>query len=217
MASKRKARVDPFHIMAGVIVAAAVVLGGAVLAVNRPLAPPSPASVALLETNTGFCTAFFVAPRLLATAGHCVEKPGQAITVTLRDGRQAKGYAIFDDDANDVAIIAIQGVTAPEVASLRCDGIRPSIGEPIWTVGNPMGLLPWFVSHGTVAGYGPTKSPGYDVHDYLWMGITIASGNSGGPVFDTSGRVVGVVSALAGERFGFAVPLASICQELGLA
>ncbi len=139
--------------------------------------------------------------RTVATAYHCVAT-GLSPRVEWRDGRSATGRTVARDPARDLALVRVTGVDAPGLP-IRTDD--PAVGEPVWGLGHPFataaggkldGLLAWSASEGIVSAVGG------------WLIQTDAPlnpGNSGGPIVDAEGRVVGIVSRkLAGEDIAFA-------------
>jgi hypothetical protein len=121
--------------------------------------------------------------------------------VNFRDGTQQLGRTIARDAAHDLALIEVAS-TAPGL-SLRTED--PNLGEDLYALGHPFGqatggklsgLLVWSAARGIVSGVGP------------WLIQTDAAmnpGNSGGPLVDGQGRVVGIVSRkIKAEGIGFA-------------
>ena len=149
----------------------------------------------------------------IVTNNHVVES-GVRISVKLPDGREFQAKVVGSDAATDVALLKIDGVhNLPTVAF--GDDSRIRVGDWVVAVGNPFGL------GGTVTA-GIVSSIGRDIGegpytDYIQIDAPINQGNSGGPTFDLSGRVIGMNSAIYSPSggsvgIGFAIP-ASIVQE----
>lgn len=130
------------------------------------------------------------------------------ITVTFRDGREAKAQLVGVDEKTDLALIKIDSDTpVPYVSFGKSDDVR--VGDWVLTVGNPFGLG-HSVNVGIVSARGRTIGAGpYD--DFLQIDAPINRGNSGGPAFDVHGNVVGVNAAIFSPNggnvgIGFAIP-----------
>ena len=128
------------------------------------------------------------------------------IEVTLLDGRSFEGELIGADAKTDIALIKIepQG-TLPSVK--LGDSDRAEVGEWVMAIGNPFGLEAT-VTVGVLSGKERVIGAGpYD--DFLQTDASINPGNSGGPLFNLSGEVIGVNTAIiaSGQGIGFAVPI----------
>ncbi len=130
------------------------------------------------------------------------------ITVTFKDGTEAKAKLVGVDDKTDLALIKIESdKPVPYVKFGKSDDVR--VGDWVLTVGNPFGLG-HSVNVGIVSARGRTIGAGpYD--DFLQIDAPINRGNSGGPAFDVNGNVVGVNAAIFSPNggnvgIGFAIP-----------
>ena len=130
------------------------------------------------------------------------------ITVTLQDGRKFEAKLIGNDPRTDLAVIKIDAPSnLPYVAFGDSDNAR--VGDWVVAIGNPFGL-------GGTATAGIISARGRDIQsgpydDYLQLDAPINFGNSGGPVFNTAGEVVGVNTAIFSPNggnigIGFAIP-----------
>ena len=132
----------------------------------------------------------------------------QSITVTLNDGAQHLAEFIGGDEKTDLALLKIDtGSDLPYVELGESDETRA--GEWVLAIGNPFGLG-GTVTAGIISARGrDIRSGPYD--DYLQVDAPINRGNSGGPLFDLSGRVIGVNTAIFSPNggsvgIGFAIP-----------
>lgn len=137
------------------------------------------------------------------------------ITVTFKDGTEAKAKLVGVDDKTDLALIKIESdKPVPYVKFGKSDDVR--VGDWVLTVGNPFGLG-HSVNVGVVSARGRTIGAGpYD--DFLQIDAQINRGNSGGPAFDLNGNVVGVNAAIFSPNggnvgIGFAIP-SSIAEKV---
>ncbi|MGH7905767.1 MAG: Do family serine endopeptidase, partial [Candidatus Binataceae bacterium] len=150
----------------------------------------------------------------ILTNNHVVANADK-ITVTVRDGQQYAARVIGADSKSDVALIKIDSGSNLPVAPLG-DSRAIKVGAWVMAIGNPFGF-----SHTVTAGIISAKSrfiPGsYD--EFLQTDAPINPGDSGGPLIDTRGEVVGVNSAIytrTGSNTGisFAIPIDLVKREL---
>ncbi|MCL2152250.1 MAG: S1C family serine protease [Oscillospiraceae bacterium] len=141
------------------------------------------------------------------------------IIVSLHDGLEFNAAVIGYESSNDVALIKIEasGLNAAVIAN--SDNIR--VGQTVYAVGNPFGDLVYTMTEGIVSALDRIVSVEGKNIDTFQFSAAVNSGNSGGPVFDASGEVIGIVSAkIKGdsvEGIGFAIPISDaidIASEL---
>ncbi len=115
-------------------------------------------------------------------------------------------YDIVDvldiDKRKDIALLKIKAVDLPFLTLGRSAGIE--VGEPIYTLGNPLGLLENTLSEGIISGI--RMGDGYR---YFQISAPISHGSSGGPVFNSRGEVIAITAATLeeGQNLNFAVPI----------
>jgi serine protease Do len=145
----------------------------------------------------------------IVTNNH-VAGDAEKIVVTMDDGRKFDATLVGRDARTDLALIKIDASGLPSVAFGNSDAAR--VGDWVVAIGNPFGL-------GGTATAGIISARGRDVplsgnndaNDYLQLDAPINFGNSGGPVFNTAGEVVGVNTAIFSPNggnvgIGFAIP-----------
>lgn len=144
---------------------------------------------------------------IVITNNHVVEH-AKELKVKLSDGGERTARILGRDPKTDLAVLRIEGGgTYPAVAWGDSDAIR--VGESVFAVGSPFGLGN-SVTAGIISARGREIGAGpYD--DFLQVDAAINSGNSGGPLFDAQGRVVGVNTAIFSPSggnvgIGFAIP-----------
>src|SRR5262245_53260891 len=141
----------------------------------------------------------------ILTNNHVIEG-AERITVTLSDGRSFRGEIVGADPAIDVALVRIPGApNLPEAPLGNSDELRA--GEWVCAIGNPLGYV-HSVTVGVVSFIGRKLfDPSLD--DYIQTDAAINFGNSGGPLINTRGEVVGINSAISSRAssIGFAVPI----------
>jgi len=158
----------------------------------------------------GLGSGFVLPGGVVVTNRHVLIQP-RTVTVNSWDGRSlaadVSGVAID----SDLAILRLESSEGLEVAELRSEPIEA--GETIHAIGYPDGG-PVTVSSGTVLGVVDGSLLG-EPADVIRIDATIRPGNSGGPLLDDEGRVVGVVFALeTGRGTGLAVPVATLLERL---
>jgi serine protease Do len=140
----------------------------------------------------------------LVTNEHVVAD-AERIDVKLGDGRRFEGRLIGKDDRVDLALIKIEATDLP-VAALG-DSNKLRIGEFVLALGQPFGLEQ-SVSFGIVSRKGApllAAAPGFD---FIQTDATVNPGNSGGPLVNMAGEVVGINSMAARNgTIGFAIPI----------
>jgi len=143
----------------------------------------------------------------IVTNNHVVGKASK-ITVTLDDGTTYPATVTGRDEKTDLALLKIDaGKSLPYVEFGNSD--RARVGDWVVAVGNPFGLG-GTVTAGIISAHGRNINAGpYD--DFLQIDAPINPGNSGGPLFDQSGHVLGIDSAIYSPNggnvgIGFAIP-----------
>lgn len=145
---------------------------------------------------------------IIVTNAHVVAG-GERIRVRLADGREVPASLVGVDVKTDLAVLRINATGLNLVRWGNSDAVR--VGDPIFAVGSPFGLGST-VTSGIVSGRGREIGEGpYD--DFLQIDAAINQGNSGGPLFDARGQVIGVNTAIFSPSnnggnvgIGFAIP-----------
>ncbi|MEL7521259.1 MAG: HhoA/HhoB/HtrA family serine endopeptidase [Cyanobacteria bacterium J06553_1] len=177
--------------------------------------PQQPAQRVERGTGSGF---ILNANGTIVTNAHVVEG-ADAVTVTLKDGRELRGEVVGEDPLTDVAVIKVDATDLPTVPLGNSDSLRP--GEWAIAIGNPLGLDNT-VTAGIISATGRSSAQ-IRVSDkrvqFIQTDAAINPGNSGGPLLNELGEVIGVNTAIIGnaQGLGFAIPInraQSIAQEL---
>ena len=153
----------------------------------------------------------------IVTNNHVIAD-ADTVSVRLHDDRQFNAEVVGTDEKTDLALLKIDADGLPATSFGDSDGTR--VGEWVVAIGNPFGL-------GGTATAGIISARGRDIRsgpydDFLQIDAPINRGNSGGPVFNTRGEVVGVNTAIYSPNggsvgIGFAIPsnqVQDIVEEL---
>ncbi|MFT4621780.1 MAG: serine protease Do [Myxococcota bacterium] len=163
--------------------------------------------LSLPEARRGEGSGFLISTDGLAVTNAHVVADAQTIHARLSDGSRVPVTVLGMDEATDVALLSLGADRAwPYLEFGSSSEVR--VGDWVVAIGNPLGLG-HTVTAGIVSGKG--RVLGQDVFgsdDYIQTDAAINQGNSGGPVFDLSGRVVGVANAIiaGANTVGFAIP-----------
>ena len=153
---------------------------------------------------------------LIVTNRHVVDKTDLKYTVLLNSGDEYVAKILAQDPVLDVAIIKIEVKNSPYLKLANSDNLL--VGESVVAIGNALGEFKNTVSAGVVSGLSRNlrAQGGGGFKEFLYKVIqtdaAINKGNSGGPLLNLSGEVVGVNVALAEDSssIGFSLPINSI-------
>jgi serine protease Do len=149
------------------------------------------------EVPRGVGSGFIISADGFLLTNHHVVEGADEIYVTLTDKRELKGRLIGSDRRTDVALVKIEGTNLP---SMRVgDPQRLRVGEWVVAIGSPFGL------ENTVTA-GIVSAKGRDTGDYLpfiQTDVAVNPGNSGGPLLNMRGEVVGINSQIYSRTGGF--------------
>lgn len=166
---------------------------------------------------TGAGSGFIISEEGYIVTNYHVIEGAVSIKVTLNNGETYDAVLVGGEELNDVAVLKINGITGLKPVVLG-DSDDLVVGETVCTIGNALGTLSFSLTSGAVSAVGRsvTMSDG-TVMNMIQTDCTINSGNSGGPLFDSYGRVVGITSAKLSnngnssqatiEGIGFAIPI----------
>jgi len=161
----------------------------------------------------GSGSGFIIDPAGYILTNYHVIEGADRVTVTLGDGRVFRATLVGVDPAIDVALLQIQAREALPVAALgNSDALR--VGEWVCAIGNPLGYV-HSVTVGVVSFLG-RKLFDQSLDAYIQTDAAISFGNSGGPLIDAQGRVVGITTAISAQasNIGFAIPISQVLAVL---
>ncbi|OQA52067.1 MAG: putative serine protease HtrA [candidate division WS2 bacterium ADurb.Bin280] len=166
--------------------------------------------------GTGF---IITADGLVATNKHVIDVEGAKYTVITQDGKKYDAQVMAKDTANDFAILKIEAKNLPVVEFGDSDELE--IGQRVIAIGNALGEFQNSVTVGVLSGterslvasdaYGRNVET---LEGLLQTDAAINEGNSGGPLLNIKGQVVGINTATAAkgqsEGIGFAIPITTL-------
>ena len=140
---------------------------------------------------------------------HHVVDGAESITVRLSDRRELTAKLVGGDPTYDVAVLKVEGKDLPVLRQGKSAALKP--GQWVVAIGSPLGL-DQSVTAGIVSAVGRTGGPSQQYVPFIQTDVAINRGNSGGPLLNTSGEVVGINSQILSNSGGymgvsFAIPI----------
>ena len=131
---------------------------------------------------------------------------GSNTGVQLWDGREFDATVTSRDPRRDLATLRIHANSLPAASPTDSSQLRP--GELAIAIGNPMGFV-GALTTGVIHAIGPVRGIGFQ--SWVQASVRLAPGNSGGPLANASGRVIGINTMVAG-RLALAIPSNTVCD-----
>lgn len=161
------------------------------------------------QQQVGAGTGFIVSSDgLILTNRHVVSEEDVEYTVIMNDQTTHNARVVAIDTAFDVALVKIEATDLPALELGDSDALK--IGQTVLAIGNVLGEYQNSLTRGVISGTGRTVAvQGDTLEDVLQTDAAINSGNSGGPLLNLSGQVIGINTAVdrGGEAIGFAIPI----------
>lgn len=135
---------------------------------------------------------------------HHVVANARHIRVALYDGRTFDATVTSSNPTLDLAVLNVQADDLPAV--LVDDSTTLRVGELVFAIGHPWGQR-WFVTSGIVSGIGSASMPNSDRKAaYVHSDVGLAPGNSGGPLLNARGAVIGINAMIFGGDLAVSIP-----------
>jgi serine protease Do len=135
---------------------------------------------------------------MIVTNAHVVR--GSQVGVQLWDGREIEAKIMSRNLRHDIALLRVDANNLPAAVAADSTEVRP--GELAIAIGNPLGFI-GALTTGTVHAIGPLRGLGRQ--SWIQASLRLAPGNSGGPLADARGRIIGINTMVAG-RLALAIP-----------
>ena len=160
-------------------------------------------------------TGFFITNQgYILTNNHVVEGTKQ-VNIILSDGTQQSATLVGTDQYSDIAVLKTEGKVPAVVPLGNSDKLDP--GESVIAIGSPLGDFKNTVTVGVVSATGRSidSGKGYTIENLIQTDAAINHGNSGGPLVDLAGEVIGINTLIVrdtgsgdvAEGLGFAIPV----------
>ncbi len=214
---KLKLRASVWGAVAGVLTAIGYAIIGGCSAGALPPSygdPPKPIeelifSTVALEDPTGgiFCAGARVG-EYVVTAAHCVDD-GLPTTVVLfpGTGEEYAAYPVYIHVPHDMAVLEVPSLSVDDAVYLPLADGLPGVSDEVWACGHPYGFE-WSVTQGRYIAHRT-----YFNRNFLQVDILVSPGNSGGPLVNENGELIGLASFRIDNQTGF-IPLEYIKEGL---
>ncbi len=158
---------------------------------------------------------------LIVTNRHVVPQGTTKVSVTLSDGTEFDDVTVVgrtnSTDSLDIAFLKINDTKGKKLTPAKIgDSSKMKVGESVIAIGNALGQFQNTVTSGILSGYGRSVRAGdadgssfENLEDLFQTDAAINQGNSGGPLVNLDGEVIGINTAIAGDaqNIGFAIPI----------
>ena len=168
----------------------------------------------VLYSGTSTGSGFILSEDGYVVTNHHVVEGGTELTVVTADNKEYKATLVGSDNANDVALLKVEAEGLPAVELGDSDAL--TVGDQVVAIGNPLGELTSTLTVGYVsAKERDVNTSGFAIN-MIQTDAAINSGNSGGPLFNMAGQVIGITTAKYSgssssgatiEGVGFAIPI----------
>jgi serine protease Do len=158
---------------------------------------------------------------LIITNRHVVPEGTTKVSVTLADGTELDDVKVLgrtsQSDSLDIAFLKVGDLKGKKLKPATIgDSSKTQVGDTVVAIGNALGQFQNTVTSGILSGYGRSVQAGdssgssvENLEDLFQTDAAINEGNSGGPLVDLDGHVIGINTAVAGDgqNIGFAIPI----------
>lgn len=160
---------------------------------------------------------------LIITNRHVVPAGTTKVSVTLSDGTEIKDVSVVgrtsDQDTLDIAFLKVNDAHGHKLSAATLgNSSSVQVGDDVVAIGNALGQFQNTVTSGIISGYGRNLQAGdgsgdgssaESLVDLFQTDAAINAGNSGGPLVNLNGQVIGINTAIAGDaqNIGFAIPI----------
>ena len=145
---------------------------------------------------------------------HHVAGSASKISVKLYDGREFEGKLVGGDERKDIALVSFESKDTSIAVAAIGDSDKVQPGDIVFAVGSPLGYVST-LTQGVVSAVGRNGGPNGNINDFIQTDAAINQGNSGGPLVNIYGEVVGINSWIASssggsQGLGFSIPINNV-------
>jgi len=165
--------------------------------------------------GSGIIVRFINGTYYVITNNHVVEEATE-IKVATKDGHEYTAQLVGNDSRKDLALVSFKTTDQHPLATLG-DSDSVVVGDWAIAIGNPLGeQFSFSVTMGIISAVGRTGGPGGNINDFIQTDAPINQGNSGGPLINIRGEVIGINTWIASNQsggnvgLGFAIPVNNI-------
>lgn len=207
-------------------------VGGSVVSVNVSLASATPDAYSRYfglpqqEQQAAGTGVIISTSGLILTNRHVVPAGTTKVSITLSDGTELTDVKVVgrttDTDSLDIAILKVTNAHGHKLpAATLGDSSKVAVGDEVVAIGNALGQFQNTVTSGIISGYGrsivagssdSSSSDSENLDNLFQTDAAINQGNSGGPLVNLNGQVIGINTAVASDsqNIGFAIPINDI-------
>lgn len=149
---------------------------------------------------------------------HHVAGSANDISVTLYDGREFTGKLVGGDERKDIALVSFDSDDASIPVAKMGDSDAVQAGDIVFAIGSPLGYIA-SVTQGIVSAIGRSGGPNNNINDFIQTDAAINQGNSGGPLINIYGEVIGINAWIASssggsQGLGFSIPINNVKKAI---
>ena len=180
---------------------------------------------ALIATNTGYGkstgSGFIISADGYIVTNYHVINGATEVAVVTHSGDTLQAQIVGSDDTNDIALLKVEGNNLPYATIGSSNALQ--VGDQVAAIGNPLGELTASMTVGYISAKDRVVDTDGSVINMLQTDAAINSGNSGGPLFNMNGEVVGIITAkysgnsssgVSIEGLGFAIPVDDVVRTI---